>query len=350
MEVLDSVILKSSVYENTHMRKTCGSSKNSSFLNSSVCLRENRVPRLRKSVLKVGNYGIEDKGHLEYYSKVAPVCGEKKGKKGWSGVSTKKRMKLLKGLVNDLSMFSELSFGSELDCDKERTVSEAAETLLAHLKQLREEEQMKDKEKMKNCKSLACESSSSSSESSDSECDEVIDMKYMKKPTIVQPIETKESTTISTLPEKPMNEQQFQNSEQCCNMILEMTLNKDAGIEVLRSDTTNTNQLKVESIEKKIEVCMGGKCKKSGSPALMEEFQRVMDDEVVVAGCKCLGKCKSAPNVRVLNGNVVDDSLRTPSNAVCIGVGLEDVETIVANYFGEGCKDQLRVAVAGALS
>ena len=105
------------------MRKTCGSSKNSSFLNSSVCLRENRVPRLRKSVLKVGNYGIEDKGHLEYYSKVAPVCGEKKGKKGWSGVSTKKRMKLLKGLVNDLSMFSELSFGSELDCDKERTVS-----------------------------------------------------------------------------------------------------------------------------------------------------------------------------------------------------------------------------------
>lgn len=82
---------------------------------------------------------------------------------------------------------------------------------------------------------------------------------------------------------------------------------------------------------KRVEVCMGGKCKKSGVSVLMEEFRRVVGDEGDVVGCKCMGKCKSCFNVRVLNGED-DDFLR---NFLCIGVGLEDVGLIVVNYFGE---------------
>lgn len=218
------------------------------------------------------------------------------------------------------------------------------------MKQLREKEQMKEKEEMGKCKSQDCESSSSSSESSDSECDEVINLKCVKNK---KSIETKKIQLVNeeplmtppiTLPEQSMSEQLSQNLEQkCSNMILEMTLNKDSGIEVLNSETTNLNQ-------SKIEVCMGGKCKKLGAPALMEEFQRVVGDEGVVVGCKCMGKCKSAPNVKVLNNNVGDDSLRTPSNALYVGVGLEDVGLIVANYLGnESNGDQLRFAASGVL-
>ena len=57
---------------------------------------------------------------------------------------------------------------------------------------------------------------------------------------------------------------------------------------------------------------MGRKCKKLGGPALMMEFQRVAGDDTIVMGCKCIGNWKSAPNVRVMNGESVnDDSLRT---------------------------------------
>ncbi|KAK9676415.1 hypothetical protein RND81_11G075400 [Saponaria officinalis] len=65
----------------------------------------------------------------------------------------------------------------------------------------------------------------------------------------------------------------------------------------------------------------------------------VVGDEGVVVGCKCMGKCRSAPNVKLSNpvGGVGesfgDDSMRTPSNPLYIGVGLEDVELIVSSYF-----------------
>ncbi|KAL2922319.1 Diacylglycerol O-acyltransferase 3 cytosolic [Bienertia sinuspersici] len=331
MEGLDSVMFNSSTCCYTQTIKLSRTSKNSCSSHSQICFRgENQIPSFRKFVLKSGNCGFDDKGHMEYYSRVSPVCGEKKGKgkKGWNGIPTKKRVKLLKGLVEDLSTFSDLGFGLELECDnndsfvaddKARVISQAAETLLSQLKQLRaeEEEQMK-------CKSQDCESSS---DSSDSECDEVIDMNCVKnKTTIVQPMDI----THSPCNEQPMKEQLSHSSEQkCCNMILDMALSKETGIEVLDS---KSQQLEAGSIGKKIEVCMGGKCKKLGGPALMEEFQRVMGDKGVVEGCKCMGKCKSAPNVRAVNG---DDSLNAPSKSLCIGVGLEDVELIVANYFAK---------------
>lgn len=316
----------------------------------------NRIPSL-KGGLKIRKKwdfcGFAEKGHLDYYSG-SPVCEEKKGKikgkKGWKEASMKKKMKLVKGLVKDLEEFSQLGFGLQVDCDeglagqndKSKKISEAAEILLAQLKKLRvEEKSTMGKEGKQKCKDQDCESSSSS-ESSDSECDEVVDMRCFRQAAMVQTIENpKESSLSLPTPEEIMS------NPKCCNMILETTLNDNATIDVLNSETPKLNQSnQVRSVsslmtmappmDKRIEVCMGGKCKKLGGPALMEEFQRVMDDDTVVVGCKCMGKCKSAPNVRVMNGeNVNDDSVRTPSNPILTGVSLEDVELIVANYLGE---------------
>ncbi|MCI08617.1 soluble diacylglycerol acyltransferase, partial [Trifolium medium] len=103
----------------------------------------------------------------------------------------------------------------------------------------------------------------------------------------------------------------------------------------------------IPAAQKRIEVCMGNKCKKSGAAALLQEFEKVVGVEGAgsVVGCKCMGKCKSAPNVRIQNsvdhGMVqgLDDSLKIPTNPFCIGVGLEDVDTIVARFLGESHED-----------
>lgn len=368
MEVTSGAVLKTMIpccYSGTGAETGIGKS-----ISSVSCFRGgNWFPSLKESakIRAIGktrkwDCGFEDNGHLDYYM----VCGEgKKGKKGWNGVSTKKKMKLLKGLTENLSMFSELGFGVELNCgdeglggeDKSKMISQAAEVLLAQLKQLRaEEENSKKMEKLEKQKSKQqdCESSSSSSSSessSDSECDEVVDMTRFKNKVVAETKATQlgneQSSSLST-----------PNLEQgCCNMILEATLSDNAAIEVLNSEIPIQNQLNGRNIsssvitpprEKRIEVCMGGKCKKSGAPALMEEFRRAVGNDGAVVGCKCMGKCKSGPNVRVMNGeNNVDDgdSLRTPSNPICVGVGLEDVELIVANYFGEE-KKGMGLAVA----
>ncbi|KAL0407401.1 UNVERIFIED_CONTAM: Diacylglycerol O-acyltransferase 3 [Sesamum latifolium] len=127
------------------------------------------------------------------------------------------------------------------------------------------------------------------------------------------------------------------------------------------SSFRNTGNLVEENVSspscsKKIEVCMGGKCKKSGAGALLEEFQRVVGIEGAVSGCKCMGKCRDGPNVKVLNGfdggvavavadADTDASVRGPANSLCIGVGLEDVNMIVANFLGEN-HNQLNLAAA----
>ncbi|KAJ8560949.1 hypothetical protein K7X08_027139 [Anisodus acutangulus] len=102
------------------------------------------------------------------------------------------------------------------------------------------------------------------------------------------------------------------------------------------------------AVTKKIEVCMGGKCKRSGAGAILEKFQKVVGIEAAVSGCKCMGKCKVGPNVKVsgcssssgpdafqAGDSVAVSSAPTSSiNSLCIGVGLEDVSLIAANLLG----------------
>lgn len=153
-------------------------------------------------------------------------------------------------------------------------------------------------------------SSSSSSESSDSECGEVVDMSSLKQSKTLPP------PIIPSDMEKEM---------------------KDLPTSLPNVQSAENLGVMSTSCSKKIEVCMGGKCKKSGAGALLEEFQRVVGIEGAVSGCKCMGKCRDGPNVKVVNefDGVVGPEPVTTTNSLCIGVGLEDVNVIVANFIDE---------------
>lgn len=223
--------------------------------------------------------------------------------------------------------------------------------LLAQLQQLKAEkkeikkQRKEEKSKLKALRmknKMECKGNSrSSSESSDDECGEVIDMNRLKI----------ESGTV--------DDQQLVGLESTLTVPSTPNVAEDMNIGVCNSQLTSTsgvssadnlytfqgNSLATESLSRKIEVCMGGKCKKLGAATLMDEFQKAVGVEGSVVGCKCMGKCKSAPNVKVLNsvdgiqGEVEDSSVRMPANPLCIGVGLEDVGTIVSNFFGANQND-----------
>ncbi|XP_052208703.1 diacylglycerol O-acyltransferase 3 [Diospyros lotus] len=309
-----------------------------SFVNRLVCvdsqLSGRRNPGSRK-FCGFSNSGFCDNAYRQYYcGKATPAAitcdGKKKEKvkEGSEKKTMKKRLKLLRGLSKDLSLFSEMGFGLDpenrglVDEVKGKMITEATELLLKQLEQLRaEEEDLKRKRKEEKAKARAvrtlhmadCEesSSSSSSESSDGECSEVLDMKTEARLPLTATKESKPESIVELQPiQKPVM----------------AAIGKAA-----------------QESGKRVEVCMGGKCKKSGSEALLGEFQRLLGGgEAAAVGCKCMGKCRDGPNVRVLNcdrnGTGAlggDESVRKPSNPLCIGVGLEDVALIVDKFFGE---------------
>lgn len=220
-------------------------------------------------------------------------------------------------------------------------VQESAEVLLRQLERLKAEEKELKRRKKEEKAKLKAErmndmldlesSSSSSSESSDSEGGEVLDMSHLKE-SLRQPVLEEQQTITQTLVSVEVgstNLPKAQENSMLCSAAEVQTL-LDNRVDLVPTTT-------------KFEVCMGNKCKKSGSMALLAEFERVVGLEAAVVGCKCLGKCRDGPNVRVMNygdGNeaqaaVLDDSVRSPTNPLCIGVGLEDVGVIVANFLGK---------------
>lgn len=211
---------------------------------------------------------------------------------------------------------------------------------------------------------LECEMSSSSSSESDSECGEVVGMNRLNRPQAIPvtlprvdeevaspspSLSTREGTTtelqtsiLESVPVITEENTDVGRGVESCGSVQECSSRTDS----LCRDANNVSSshgnsmVKVASA-KKIEVCMGGKCKKTGAAALLEKFQRTVGIEFGVSGCKCMGKCRSGPNVRVQNNlegvqaGGVDVSVRSPSNPLFIGVGLEDVDLIVANLLGE---------------
>ncbi|KAL2548594.1 hypothetical protein Fot_10124 [Forsythia ovata] len=347
------------------------------------------------------NCGFSDTGHLEYYnynnkSSAIIRCGKKENIKEKETKKIKNKLKLLKGLSKDLSMFSTMGFRLNSDEVKGNTITDATDLLLEQLKKLRAEEKelkMKRKEEQAKLKAarkqsqLECESSSSSSsESSDSECGEVVDMNSLRHaqaiPDTLQPVEEEVASpppSMSTQEEGMETELQpsilesapadlsFLITEEkiddvrevgscgSCNSVQECcsrtgSLGRDLNIV---SSSDGNSVVKVASA-KKIEVCMGAKCKKSGAAALLQEFQRMVGIEVGVSGCKCMGKCRDGPNVRVHNNlegiqaGGVDVSVRSPNNPLFIGVGLEDVDLIVANMLGENQQNEFGAAAAAS--
>ncbi|XXG53873.1 hypothetical protein AAC387_Pa03g1893 [Persea americana] len=314
---------------------------------------------------------FSDEGHLRYYG---VVCKKKEKVKSKDCDETmmlkkKKGMKMIKGLSKDLSALRHMRFGGEEDLMEEefkgKMISEAAEALLAELQVLKaEEKEMKRRRKEEKAAMKAAQmkaigdcnnSSSSSSELSNIECGEVVDMSCLRsgvlaqdKNKIDQPqsiqveasIDTStQSNNTAAVPCSSSIEErnttwvvESPSSSTCCN--------ESSGSTISGSNSSSRNSLVVgASSSERIQVCMGGKCKKSGAVELLGEFERMIGVEGAVVGCKCMGKCRDGPNVRVLNqcnGNTLEKEVGgSITNPLCIGVGLEDVRAIVANFFGE---------------
>ncbi|WOL18393.1 hypothetical protein Cni_G27188 [Canna indica] len=288
---------------------------------------------------------FSDAGHLKYYA--SPLrCGSGRIKK-----EEKKRAKLIKGLSKDLASLCSIGIGADaaegLAAEvKGKMIMEAAELLMAELKQLKaQSKEMKRKLKeqkaakkasmMKDCAAVDdSSSSSSSSDSSDDECcNEVVRMRNLRTPAAVH------GPNLETLPlaaselktgEVAQHHIAMNRPQQCSNNSISASIGCCSSI-----NSTTAAAAKPTS---KIEVCMGGKCKRSGAMQLMEEFNKKLGREGAVVGCKCMGKCRDGPNVRVVNHSADATAAATGAatkNPLCLGVGLEDVGAIVANFFGE---------------
>ncbi|KAK1292664.1 hypothetical protein QJS10_CPB17g00863 [Acorus calamus] len=256
--------------------------------------------------------GFADDGHMSYYSSPAEAVAA-------AVASPKKKGKLMKGLSKDLKELHRMG-GLGVDAGEGKMFLEAAEVLLSQIEKLKaEEKEMKRKKKeeksaMKAARKKTCtkdessssSSSSESSSSSGSDCDRVVDMSRLRT-----------ADTVSTMAvpiELPM-----------CTREVKPLEGRECGASV-------------GVLKEKIEVCMGSKCKRSGAGELLEEFQRKVAIDGAVVRCKCMGKCRDGPNVRVRNNHGEDEvfSARVPvMKPLCIGVGLEDVGVIVANVFGD---------------
>lgn len=230
------------------------------------------------------------------------------------------------------------------------------EVLQAQLLQLRSEQKelkrvMKEKKaqikttmkQMKGngkCGSSSSSSSSSSSESSDSDNGEVIDMIPLRSNILKlsKNNEVQKEIIVPTLAKPATSLIQQDKLEDCCfrsggecRTLNGWSNGQSYGI---AEGTTTTGT-------KRIEVCMGGNCKKLGARALLEEFERKVGAECDVSMCKCMGKCRDGPNLRVSNSHDGDSAIRIhgyakPSiNSLHIGVGLEDVDMIRANILGK---------------
>lgn len=79
-----------------------------------------------------------------------------------------------------------------------------------------------------------------------------------------------------------------------------------------------------------------GSARNRGGAKLLEELEKKINVEGAVVVCKCMGKCKDGPNIRPLNQHHDNnlDKERPRTNILCSGIGLEDVEVIVANFMG----------------
>lgn len=134
------------------------------------------------------------------------------------------------------------------------------------------------------------------------------------------------------------SESSCSSGSDCCSATMEL---KNLETLMPRNESNNSiSNLVIEEkqagLMNKIEVCMGGKCKRSGAMQLLEEIDKKVGVEGAVVGCKCMGKCRDGPNVRVLKKDGGEEEiLKQERNPLYLGVGLEDVGAIVSNFFVE---------------
>ena len=236
-------------------------------------------------------------------------------------------------------------------------MQEASDVLLAQLQQLRsEQKELKRKLKEKRAQfkaTLEKSESSSSSESSDSECGEVVDMKTLRS-NVLKPSQDIEAPSENAMRQpEDIKASRVTDEATLTNSLMELEKSDSSpqiriqvpcsgfGSECCSSNDfkdDHSNSLVEGASTKKIEICMGGKCKKLGAAALLEEFERKVGAEGTVVACKCMGKCKTAPNVKVFNspsGTEAKSKVDSVRSAE-----LQDVDLIVANLIGKDIEDE----------
>ncbi|OVA16632.1 hypothetical protein BVC80_1543g66 [Macleaya cordata] len=344
-----------------------------------VCSRNLKSVRFSTS-------GFSNNRRLQFY--VSPICGGKKKEmvkeEKKKRREIKQKMKLVKGLCKNLSMYSDqmgfldIRDDSNDGSEQGKIMSKASEILLVQLLQLRaEEKEIKRKQKEEKAKLLKASikmkcmndsdpSSSSSYYSSESSCDNcggggvVVNMSS--------------SSDILEIPTKPklVADEAHEAIQEETTTLTNSSLSKGEQKKITEEDhillssekscctgtTGSSSSVVIETSSFgercRIDVCMGGKCKKMGSEALLAELKSRVGIEGAVVGCNCMGKCRNAPNVRVVSKSFDKNnlsqgkdsssvrSLQPPSsNPLYLGVGLEDVGTIVANFFGEESRKDL---------
>ncbi|KAL6864770.1 hypothetical protein ACP4OV_015921 [Aristida adscensionis] len=224
---------------------------------------------------------------------------------------------------------SGISAVSTIECNKAANAMKAMKKLEKEQKKAAKKAMKMEKKAKKMAmaamtKGCRDEDSSCSSESSDSECEgEIVRMSPCA--TITAPEAPSPSTVLPIIvPQIPESVELEPSQETRISPELATT-----------ERCTSISRIAVveKPIANRIEVCMGGKCKKAGSLALLQEFEKTVGTGGVVVGCKCLGKCGLGPNVRLRSDGSAEGSAKR--NPLCIGVGLEDVGTIVTGLFGD---------------
>eukprot|EP00253_Pinus_taeda_P032011 PITA_32011 len=288
-------------------------------------------------------FEFSDESHLQYYGgMVKPYCGKKNKSeklklKHLSPVndrpsSDKRRLNLLEFISKDLPALATTPADASASLTEQvraEILSDAVNEIMRQLEQAKAERKERKRQLKAQKKALKlaekqrkskgrCEDSSSSS--SDRET-EVVDMTRIRSTQQVDRILEASDQTPSVSIENPPAE--VKGDEKALHVEFaeasdRLGLNSGLSIPVQESNSV-------------IKVCMGGKCKKSGSEMLLGTFEERLSKsgfEVEAVGCKCMGKCRNAPNVRV---QTEDDSGK---GRLHMGFNIGDIDQILSQYFG----------------
>ncbi|CAM9002927.1 unnamed protein product [Rhodiola kirilowii] len=254
------------------------------------------------------------------------TCGEKKERK--------EKRKLVKGLEKDLGLFSAMRFGINPRTGlagevHESMIKEAAEVLLKQLQWLREaeEEARKRRRREKKRKEKAMQlldedvGSETHTDSGDGECESSTDFDNSSSKEAEALGESIVAERVVRVMLKGLD--RVKKEERCAGTSLEfLNVSSDGSHEVQEVPaSTEANvakavgqslihalacqqESKLQQTDhlggKKVEICIGGKCRKSGGCQLLEQIhKRAEKEHVEVVGCKCMGKCKNGPNLRL---------------------------------------------------
>lgn len=267
--------------------------------------------------------------------KAATECGDESSESSESDCEEDQSMKtscvattsmpgIQQGMVMSMSVpqIAESNIGSVPAMDFDKAAMKAVKKREKEQKKAAKKALKMKKEEEKRMATLnSCmdeDSSSCSSESSDSECEGKV-IRMSRCATITAPRAPPASTVFPiVVPQIP-------------DSMAPDALISPGPVNAIQCTTRSSVALVEKPVQNRIEVCMGGKCKKSGSLAVLGEFEKEVGADGAVVGCKCLGKCGLGPNVRLRGEGSAEKN-----SPICIGVGLDDVGTIVAGFLGAG--------------